>query len=333
MQDMIEFLKEDLQHLFDDQGIDASKYDDVVEFLDPITKYDSLKGYLFNIQMLRYVFDPDYVMHDVQQTGPWEVTTRWTMSMVFTPLSKGPLGKWWSPRLLFTGVSIMGINPQTRRFNRHVDYWDAISDQNYFSVEGFQHVLQQLLQLYRTPQLETPRYTVLRKTKDYEIRRYEPFLVAEAPMAVPSNNNKTGRGVGAFQQLAGYIFGGNQGGVKMQMTTPVLTSEQGGIMQFVLPARYAEPEQAPGPSTQSVSVRRVEGGIQAACVFSGLADQQLVERQRQALQAALERDGYAVAPAWRVARYNDPSTKPFFRRNEVLMDVNNFDLWRQPTSS
>ncbi len=29
-QDMIEFLKEDLQHLFDDQGIDASKYDDVV---------------------------------------------------------------------------------------------------------------------------------------------------------------------------------------------------------------------------------------------------------------------------------------------------------------
>eukprot|EP00967_Tisochrysis_lutea_P105997 scaffold162059_cov18-Tisochrysis_lutea.AAC.1 len=33
--------------------IDASAYDDVVEFRDPITNYNSLSGYLFNIQMLK----------------------------------------------------------------------------------------------------------------------------------------------------------------------------------------------------------------------------------------------------------------------------------------
>ena len=40
----MEFLKIDLQHLFDDQGIDKSQYDDVVEFRDPITQYNNASG-------------------------------------------------------------------------------------------------------------------------------------------------------------------------------------------------------------------------------------------------------------------------------------------------
>jgi hypothetical protein len=44
MQEKMDFLREDLTHLFDDQGIDQSAYDDVVEFIDPITKYGSAKG-------------------------------------------------------------------------------------------------------------------------------------------------------------------------------------------------------------------------------------------------------------------------------------------------
>lgn len=39
------------------------------DFIDPITRYNNLGGYLFNIQMLRYVFAPQYVMHDIKQTG------------------------------------------------------------------------------------------------------------------------------------------------------------------------------------------------------------------------------------------------------------------------
>ena len=30
---------------------------------------------------------------------------------------------------------------------------------------------------------------------------------------------------------------------------------------------------------------------------------------------------------WMLARYNDPSTRPIFRRNEVLVKVKDFDLW------
>lgn len=38
------FLREDLTHLFDDQGIDQTAYDDKVNFEDPITRYSSVQG-------------------------------------------------------------------------------------------------------------------------------------------------------------------------------------------------------------------------------------------------------------------------------------------------
>jgi Uncharacterized conserved protein (DUF2358) len=45
-QEKMEFLKEDLKHLFDDQGIDPTAYDDAVDFVDPITKYGNARGRL-----------------------------------------------------------------------------------------------------------------------------------------------------------------------------------------------------------------------------------------------------------------------------------------------
>jgi hypothetical protein len=33
-----------------------------------------------------------------------------------------------------------------------------------------------------TPDLETPAYTVLKATRGYELRRYQPFIVAETAM-------------------------------------------------------------------------------------------------------------------------------------------------------
>jgi len=58
------------------------------------------------------------------------------------------------------------------KFNRHVDIWDAISNQEYFSLEAFAHVLAQLSSLaHAPPALEQPPYMVLRKRKDYEVRR------------------------------------------------------------------------------------------------------------------------------------------------------------------
>ena len=53
------------------------------------------------------------IMFVLWQSGPCEITTRWTMTMKFALLP-------WKPELIFTGLSIMGINPDTGKFISHV---------------------------------------------------------------------------------------------------------------------------------------------------------------------------------------------------------------------
>jgi len=64
---LVDFLYDDLPHLFDDQGIDRKAYDERVKFRDPITKHDSISGYLFNIALLKNLFRPQFFLHWVKQ--------------------------------------------------------------------------------------------------------------------------------------------------------------------------------------------------------------------------------------------------------------------------
>lgn len=64
---LVDFLYEDLSHLFDEQGIDRTAYDEQVRFRDPITKHDTISGYLFNISLLREIFRPEFFLHWVKQ--------------------------------------------------------------------------------------------------------------------------------------------------------------------------------------------------------------------------------------------------------------------------
>lgn len=84
----------------------------------------------------------------------------------------------------------------------------------------------------------TPRFSVLKKTGDYELRQYDDFLVASIPMGA-TTGPASGSG---FPALASYIFGANKQAVKMDMTTPVLTSvapkQQSTEMEFVMENRW-----------------------------------------------------------------------------------------------
>lgn len=75
----------------------------------------------------------------------------------------------WKPELVFTGTSVMGINPENMKFCSHVvrrytlccarnlndvqlivipffvkDYWDSIKNNDYFSLEGLLDVAKQV---------------------------------------------------------------------------------------------------------------------------------------------------------------------------------------------
>ena len=74
------------------------------------------------------------------------------------------------------------------------------------------------------------------------------MLVAEADMdgsrqtastssSEDSSGSPAGKGDGAFNTLAKFIFGGNAAGTRMRMTTPVF-SDNRGSMQFVIEPSY-----------------------------------------------------------------------------------------------
>ncbi|PNW83042.1 hypothetical protein CHLRE_06g304400v5 [Chlamydomonas reinhardtii] len=339
----MEFLREDLAHLFDDQGIDPTAYEEVVDFRDPITRYDSLGGYLFNIAFLRRAFDPAFTLHDIIVDPHIDnaITTRWTMSMRFTPAGSLPTKKYWNPTITFTGTSTYVFNPNSGKIFRHIDTWDSISNQEFFSVEGFVDFFKQLLSFYSTPTLETPQYTILRRARDYEVRRYEPYVVAQTDMEAAGQLNRevlrsgqvsvnpAGAGNKAFNTLARYIFGDNQARAKMAMTTPVF-SDTAGSMRFVIGQTTLKTlPSLPQPNSSAVSLEQVEGGVFAARVFGGYAKEADAAREAGALKAALTRDGRkAASGVWTLARYNDPSTPAPFRRNEVLLPLEGYELWK-----
>ncbi|KAK6135507.1 hypothetical protein DH2020_030760 [Rehmannia glutinosa] len=279
-QQLVDFLYEDLPHLFDDQGIDRTAYDERVKFRDPITKHDSISGYLFNIAMLRKLFSPDFLLHWVKQTGPYEITTRWTMVMKFILLP-------WKPELVFTGTSVMGINPETKKFCSHVDYWDSIENNDYFSVEGLLDVAKQ-------------------------VRKYDPFIVVE------TNGDKLSGSTG-FNSVAGYIFGKNSAAEKIPMTTPVFTQafdpEISKVsIQIVLPSEK-DMNSLPAPNQEEISLREVEGGIAAVSKFSGKPTEDIVREKEKALRSNLIRDGLKTKAGCLLARYNDPGRTWTFTMN------------------
>lgn len=313
---MVDFLYEDLPHLFDDQGIDRNAYDEKVKFRDPITKHDSITGYLLNIALLKQVFMPDFQLHWVKQTGPYEITTRWTMIMRFMLLP-------WKPELIFTGTSVMGINPHTGKFCSHIDYWDSIKNNDYFSLEGFLDVFRQL-RIYKTPNLETPTYQILKRAADYEVRKYIPFVVVE------SNGDKLSGSTG-FNSVAGYIFGKNSATEKIKMTTPVFTETvdpgtSNVTIQIVLP-QEKDFSRLPNPNEEGVRLRKVEGGIAAVLRFSGKPTEDIVREKEIELRSSLVRDGMKPRDGCLFARYNDPGrTWEFIMRNEVLIWLDDFKM-------
>ncbi|XP_055959771.1 uncharacterized protein LOC126665735 isoform X2 [Mercurialis annua] len=298
---LVNFLYDDLPHLFDDQGIDRTAYDDRVKFRDPITKHDSISGYLLNIALLKVVFRPEFFLHWVKQTGPYEITTRWTMVMKFMPLP-------WKPELVFTGTSVMGINPENGKFCSHLDFWDSIKNNDYFSLEGLWEVFKQL-RIYKTPDLETPKYLILRRTANYEVRKYEPFVVVE------TSGDRLSGSTG-FNDVAGYIFGKNSKEEKIAMTTPVFTQANDAELskvsiQIVLPSEK-DLNSLPDPNKENISLRKVEGGIAAVLKFSGKPTEDIVAEKEKSLRASLIEDGLKPKTGCLFARYNDPGRTQSF---------------------
>lgn len=166
---------------------------------------------------------------------------------------------------------------------------------------------------------EQPEYTVVDRRDGFEIRRYEPYLVAETEV----RDGFEASGNIAFRRLAGYIFGRNRESVKMNMTVPVThdpVDDSTHRYRFVMEQRYTEAS-LPKPMDDSVNIVEVPGGFVAAVRYRGNRDEARFRRAERRLLSRLDEAGLEVIGRSLRAVYDGPFVPPPLRRNEVLVPV------------
>lgn len=185
--------------------------------------------------------------------------------------------------------------------------------------------------------IEEPDYEVIESSKDFELRRYDPYLIAEVD--VSGGMNKAGNK--AFRILAGYIFGDNEAAVemamtapvearsadkgeKMSMTAPVTSTPSDGDEQttvaFVMEKAYTI-ETLPVPNDPRIRIREVPERLMAVRAYSGRWTDANYEKHKDLLVQALVESELILVGGPILARYNSPFSLPMMRRNEVMFEV------------
>ena len=167
-----------------------------------------------------------------------------------------------------------------------------------------------------------PPYSLVKNEPPFEVRDYGVLTVAETLI----EGNFDIAGSQGFRRVAGYIFGKNQNAQgeseKIAMTAPVTMEAQNQQwrMHFVMPQGMTLVN-LPKPIDASVQLREVPAQRMAAVRFSGLTTAASIERQTLLLKDWLGRNHLAYEDRPQLARYNDPFTLPWNRRNEILIPL------------
>jgi len=180
--------------------------------------------------------------------------------------------------------------------------------------------------------VEQPKYETVETADNIEIRDYAPMIVAETDV---SGERRTAIGEG-FLTIAGYIFGNNlsslrvpmtaavtqQASEKIAMTAPVTQQGDGETwhVRFVMPANYTM-DTLPKPNNPAVKIKEIAAKRFAVIRFSGWAGDESLKRRTEELDAFIKSKNLKPLSAPTYAYYNPPWTLPFFRRNEIMIEI------------
>ena len=128
----------------------------------------------------------------------------------------------------------------------------------------------------------------------------------------------------AFSPLFRYISGDNERSEKLEMPAPVVTmnTEEGMFMAFIMPERL-DMQSIPRPLSSLVKLKLVEPRKLAVIRFSGYMSQESYDKNLKRLREALEERAISTVGEPQLMQYNDPWTPPFYRRNEIALQVVN----------
>jgi hypothetical protein len=184
--------------------------------------------------------------------------------------------------------------------------------------------------------VDSAPYMVLSADKDQniELRKYEPMILVSTSMSSDSGNS-------AFRKLFKYISGANQGTTEIAMTAPVImgkeSSQEGSeiamtapvfmndsagkqMMSFVMPKNFTL-ETTPKPTDPDVTVSELNNYKVVAIKFNWTLSDSNVEKHIKILQKWMADNNYEATGKPVKAGYNSPLTLPWFRHNEVLIEV------------
>ncbi|MEY4329675.1 MAG: hypothetical protein RL609_423 [Bacteroidota bacterium] len=167
--------------------------------------------------------------------------------------------------------------------------------------------------------IEQYAYVVERVIRDVEIRQYEDAVFSSVKLNDSTYANSANQG---FRILAGYIFGGNDKGQSIAMTSPVVM-EMGKEMKmsFMVPSAM-NMDSLPQPNDGRVYQEKVKGSKMAVIRFGGWASDEKIEEQKKKLIDVLNDNGLSYEEPFLYMGYNPPY-QLVNRRNEVGVRVRN----------
>ena len=168
--------------------------------------------------------------------------------------------------------------------------------------------------------IETPRYQTVVKEGKYEIRIYDPMIIAKTFV---ESNYSDAASVG-FRRIANYIFGGNKEQMDIAMTAPVIlntpSSKNSYDILFVMPRKHSL-DDLPLPNYDNVILQRKELGRTAVVSFGGWATENRAIYYKNKLEEFINKNDYEILTDYMVAQYNSPWTLPPFRKNEIIVSI------------
>lgn len=180
--------------------------------------------------------------------------------------------------------------------------------------------------------IEEPKFTVVAKAENYEVRKYAPVLVAET--VVEASFEEAGNQ--SFRILADYIFGNNRSRVKVAMTAPVTQEKRsekiamtapvsqsralsGYLVQFTMPASFTL-DTLPEPNDPRVKLRLVPERRVAVFRYSGGWSEARYAEKLAEFKSLLKKDGLDDNGTTTLSRYDPPFMPWFLRRNEIWIE-------------
>ena len=308
-------------------------YNNNVQFIDPLNNLEGIDKYQKNVDMLagrtslgNFLFkDASIQLHNVETLNDGRIQTRWTLRVTIKAVP-------WQPTPRFTGVSIYTLNDDGK-ISKQEDYWDSINLFNgqYKSVGLFDGISDFIGQIQQdnSAEMVAPElpYELLRRGKEYDVRRYPKHVVAETIY----DQRPEG-----YDRLGSYVQGSNEKDTKITYYSPTvmrITDEDSKrIKRMTWPLSFAAPggelaniDSFPEPNVAKIKIKESESITVAVLRFEVPATEPVVRGYTGNLIKYCEDDGMTVASSAKEGECLIGQYDALFslnkRRNEVWVQL------------